>query len=68
MPKLIKGWEHSETVTVGELIKKLSEYPTDMAVAYTWEGQVLPVVLSEIEVMEETDRVFGPVLLLDAET
>jgi hypothetical protein len=68
MPKLIKDWKDSNTVTVAELIAKLSEYPPDMAVAYTWEGQVLPVVLEELEVMDETDRVFGPVLLLDAET
>lgn len=68
MPRLLKDCKDSDTVSVAQLIAKLSEYPPDMAVAYTWEGQVLPVVLEELEVMEETDRVFGPVLLLDAET
>lgn len=68
MPGLIKGQKNSTTVTVSELISKLSEYPPDMAIAYTWEGQVTPVVLSEVEVMGETDMVFGPVLFLNAET
>lgn len=68
MPKLIKEWKDSTTVTVGELIAKLSEYPSEMAIAYTWEGQVLPVVLDEMEVVQETSRVHGPVLLLNAET
>jgi hypothetical protein len=68
MPKLIKGWQDSTTVTVAELIRKLSEYPQDMAIAYTWEGQVLPVLLEEIEVMQETSKVYGPVVLMNAET
>lgn len=68
MKKLIKEWEDSNTVTVGELIRKLSEYPKEMAIAYTWEGQILPVVLAEIEVMQETKKVHGPVILLNAET
>jgi len=67
MPKLYTDW-NQQTVTVAELIAKLSEYPPDMAVAYTWEGQVLPVVLKEIEVMTESKSVCCPVLLLDAET
>jgi len=68
MPKLIKGWQDSTTTTVGELIRKLSEYPQDMAIAYTWEGQILPVVLEEIEVMQETNKVYGPIVLMNAET
>ena len=68
MPKLIKGWQDSNTITVAELIRKLSEYPQDMAIAYTWEGQILPVVLDEIEVMQESSKVYGPVVLLNAET
>lgn len=68
MPKLIKDWKDSNTVTVAELIAKLSEYPQGMAVAYIWEGQVCPVVLDKIEVMQETEYVYGPVLLLNAET
>lgn len=67
MPHLLKDWRDSNTVTVQELINELLKYDGSMAVAYTWEGQVLPVVLDKIEVMEETSRVFGPVLLLDAE-
>ncbi len=55
-------------MTVAELIKKLSEYPQDMAIAYTWEGQILPVVLEEIAVMGETNKVYGPLVLMDAGT
>ena len=68
MPQLIKGWSESNTATVSELIQKLSEYPPDMPIAYTWEGQVVPVVIDEINVMEETDKVHGPVVLMNAET
>jgi hypothetical protein len=68
MPRLIKGEPNSTTVTVAELIEKLKEYPAEMPVAYTWEGQVNPIDFSTFEVMEETNKVFGPVLLLDAET
>ena len=68
MPKLIKGWQDSNTLRVAELIRKLSEYPQGMAIAYTWEGQILPVVLDEIEVMQESSKVYGPVVLLNAET
>ena len=68
MPKLIKGCMDSTTITVADLIAKLNEYPPGMAVAYTWEGTVRPVVVKEIEIMQDTDRVHGPVLLLNAET
>jgi hypothetical protein len=67
MPKLIKGWDNC-TITVGELIQKLSEYPPDMAIAYTWESQVTPVVLDEIKVIQESDYIYGPVVLMNAET
>ena len=67
MPKLKKHWDQSVTATVAELIAKLQTYPPEMAVAYTWESQVAEVVLDKIEVMPETDRLNGPVLLLDAE-
>lgn len=67
MPELIKHYK-SETVKISDLIAKLSEYPPDMAVAYTWEGQITPVVLDEIKVMQETSKVYGPVLLLNVET
>lgn len=68
MPRLLKDWKDSSTATVGELIAKLSKYPQDMAVAYTWEGQILPVVLEEISVMGETSKVYGPIVLMNAET
>lgn len=68
MPKLIKGWFDSQTVTVGELIECLQSFPSDMPVAYTWESQVTPVEIERIQVMPDTDKVHGPVLLLDAET
>lgn len=31
------GHEAGETLTVGELVDKLSEYPSDMPVISTWE-------------------------------
>jgi hypothetical protein len=68
MPKLYKDWPNSKTITVAELIAELSKYRQDMPVAYTWEGQVLPVVLEEIEVMTKSESVCCPVLLLDADT
>jgi hypothetical protein len=68
MPKLHKDWKDSTTATVADLVRKLSEYPPDMAVAYTWEGQVTSVVLEEIEIMQESQWVYGPVVLLNAET
>jgi hypothetical protein len=68
MPRLIKEWPLSETVTVGELILELQKHDPEMAVAFLWEGQITPVVLARIEVMQETDKVHGPVLLMDAET
>ncbi len=67
MPRLRKDWENSHTVTVGQLIAKLAEYPPDMPVAYTWEGQTLPVRLDAIEIVPDSKHVFGPVLLLDAD-
>tara|TARA_R110002096_G_scaffold66682_2_gene162162 strand:- start:1652 stop:1855 length:204 start_codon:yes stop_codon:yes gene_type:complete len=67
MPKLFK-LNSVNTVTVGELVERLRSHPQDMPVAYTWEGQILPVKLDEIEVMQGTRFVHGSVLLLDAET
>jgi|LakMenEpi03Aug12_release.lakeMendotaPanAssembly.Ray.scaffolds.fasta_scaffold507587_3 hypothetical protein len=67
MPKLKKHWEQVNTVTVAELIAKLQTYPPTMAVAYTWESQIVEVVLDNIEVIQETNQIYGPVLLLDAE-
>lgn len=68
MPRLIKAWPLSETVTVGELIAELQKHDSEMAVAFVWEGQITPVVFHRFEVMQETDKVYGPVLLMDAET
>jgi len=68
MRKLLKHFPEKATVTNGELIEKLQNYPLDILVAYSWEGCVVPVVLGEMEVMEETDFVHGPVLVLDADT
>jgi hypothetical protein len=68
MPKLIKSEPNSTTVTVSELIEYLSLYPPDTAIAYQWEGQVTPIVLDEIAIMQETAKVHGPVVLMNAET
>jgi hypothetical protein len=68
MPILIKEWPLSETVTVGDLILELQKHDPEMAVAFLWESQITPVVLDRIKVMPETDKVYGPVLLMDAET
>jgi hypothetical protein len=68
MTRLIKAWPLSTTVTVGELMQELQKHDPEMAVAFLWEGQITPVVLHCFEVMQETDKVHGPVLLMDAET
>jgi hypothetical protein len=68
MPPLIKDWPLTMTVTIAELVANLQEYPQDMAVAFTVEGQVTPVVLERMKIMQETSSVYGPVLLMDAET
>jgi len=68
MSQLLKGVKDSNTITVGELIQCLQNFPPGMSVAFTWEGQVLPVLPERFEIMPDTDRVCGPVLLLDAET
>ena len=57
-----------ETITVGELVEYLQTFPDKMRVAYTWEGQILPVVLDKNEVVQETAEFYGPLLLLEAET
>ena len=68
MPRLIKKWPNSETVTVSELISELQKYDPEMAVAFLWEGQITSVEFGLFQVMPETDKVYGPVLLMDAET
>ena len=65
MPKLSK-W--TDTVTVGELVQKLLEFPQDMGIAYTWESILFPVRLDQIEVIQGDYRVEGPIVLMDAET
>ena len=65
MPQLEKGRPSSTTVTVGELIAKLSEFPQDMAVAYRWDYVMIdPVDLDAIKVKHESDSLITPVLLL----
>ena len=54
------------TSTVGELIEKLSNYPEDMAVAYTWEGQTLAVEHDKFYTLQENDFLKGPTLIMDA--
>lgn len=68
MPRLIKSEPFSTTVTVAELIAKLSQYPPETAIAYLWESQITPVVLDQIEIRQETDKVHGPVVVMNAET
>ena len=57
----------AETLTIKELIEVLSTFPPDMAVAYTWEGQITPVEKDAITVLNLSKHVTTPVLLLDAE-
>lgn len=70
MPQLLKNEASigNETVTIKQLIQKLQEYPPDMMVAYTWEGQINPVILDEFIVEPNNKHLTGPTLLLDAET
>lgn len=45
-----------ETMTVGELRAKLSEYPDDMPVLTAWEGQSVSVRNFEVRLFGATDR------------
>ena len=65
MPKLKKDESSTTTVTVGELIDKLSEFPQDMPVAYFWDYVMVdPVDLDGIKVKHESENLITPVLLL----
>ena len=66
--RLLKSHVCSETVTVAEVIQELQKYASHLPVAFVWEGQIRPVVFEAFEVMQETDKVHGPILLLDADT
>jgi|694.fasta_scaffold19329_13 hypothetical protein len=70
LPRLIKSQTDSRTITVGKLIQILEKHDSRMPVAYLWEAQVTPVVPSEIKEHEESDLddVYGPIVLLNAET
>lgn len=68
MPQLLKNAPWSSTITVAELIEKLQQYPPEMAVAFTWEGQIKPVFPENFTVSDESRHIYGPVLLMDAET
>jgi len=57
------------TVTVDELINHLQKFDKHMPVAYTWEGQILPVRLDCIEIESEFRGNFpDTMVILDAET
>ena len=61
-------YKPKQTPTVGELMDLLSQFDRDLPVAYTWEGQVLPVDLGSIQLEVGGKNLAGPVVLLDAET
>lgn len=48
-----KHWDRNETMTAGELIAWLSQFPRDIPVCASWEGQVLPVMPDRVS-YEET--------------
>lgn len=54
------GHKAFHTMTVGELRAKLSEYPDDMPVLATWEGQRMPIEqhfwIEEFHTGAEADR------------
>lgn len=54
------------TVTVGDLIAKLAEFPTEMPACFTWEGQVIAVDLDKIS-KSSKENLFQPIVLIDAE-
>jgi len=64
--------QQTKTATVGELIAKLSQFPQDMGIDYTWEFNLFPVVLEQIEIVDEREHghrdLCGPVVVMDAET
>lgn len=65
---LLKNWKHeSTTITVGELIAHFQTFDPDLRVAYTWENQVKPVEISGIKIEQETDKVHGPIVMMDAD-
>lgn len=48
--KLFDDPSDAMTLTVGELIEKLKEFPPDALTAYYWEGQHVPVTIKSIEI------------------
>jgi hypothetical protein len=62
------GWaRRSPTMTVNELIAKLSEYPADMAVVAEWEGTFNQFNAHSFSV-EIKDRFLEAVLVIDVES
>jgi hypothetical protein len=57
-----------DTATVAELIEELKKHDPEMPVAYLWESQVTPVILSEINPSSEIKGALQSILLLNAET
>jgi hypothetical protein len=64
----VQLFPRQQTATVAELIDELKKHDPEMPVAYLWESQITPVVLSGISVCESIKNATRPVLLMDAET
>ena len=65
---MVQLFPRQQTATVAELIDELKKHDPEMPVAYLWESQITPVVLSEISVCKSIKNATRPVLLMDAET
>jgi hypothetical protein len=64
----VQLWARQDTATVAELIEELKKHDPEMPVAYLWESQVTPVILSEIKPSSEIKGASQTILLLNAET
>jgi hypothetical protein len=64
----VQLFPRQDTATVAELIEELKKHAPEMPVAYLWESQVTPVILSEIKPSREIRGALQTILLLNAET
>jgi hypothetical protein len=58
------------TMTVGELIAKLNQYPADRKVYATWEGVLAPIMADNFDNNRWDDPYYGTVdaLVIDVES
>lgn len=50
MMPLVSDPRHPQTMTVADLIAKLQEYPPDLRVGATWEGQLKAIMSDKFHV------------------